>query len=101
MVTTRGHRWRGVLIVSFVIAALQCLIWFFNLAAIGWLYVATIDLLTVFERMGLPTLGSSIEGWPLPSALGWIILFIISWAVYAAIFAIADSMRNREATQTI
>jgi hypothetical protein len=101
MVTTREHRWRGVLIVSFIIAAAHCLIWFFNLVGIGWLYVATIDLLTVFERIGLPTLGSSIEGWPLPSVLGWIILFIISWAVYGAIFAVADSMRNRKSMQTI
>lgn len=80
----RSLRWPSIVGISFLFALVHCGLWIFCLAR-GWIYFPTVFFLMGLERLGLPTLGISIEGWPLPSLFGWCILFGLSWLLYAAL----------------
>ena len=93
MVKLLRPRWLAVVAIGLVIALVNVVLMLFCLAQFDWLYISTINTLTLFQRLGLPTLGPSIEGWPLPSVVGWNTILIILWCFYTGLLALACSLR--------
>jgi hypothetical protein len=85
--------WAAVVAVGFVFAILSSVFLFFSFADSGRLYVAIIKVLMFFHRLGLPTLISSIEGWPFPSVIGWVTIVIMLWGFYTTILTLVWSLR--------
>jgi hypothetical protein len=48
-------------------------------------YFGILMLLDPLEKLGLPTLKGSPDGWPVPTRFGFVVSFFVWWLLYFAI----------------
>ena len=91
---TRVNRTRALLIVSFVVACLQIPILLVGNSAVGTaVYKLMVLSLNLVDQPLAPTLKASVEGWPIPTLVGYSlytifsagVIFVLVWGATAAL----------------
>jgi hypothetical protein len=87
------NRIQVLLVASFVVACLQIPFLFIENSAVGTVvYKFMVLSLNLVDQPLAPTLKSSVEGWPIPTVVGYVlytifsagVIFLLTWTLTAA-----------------